>query len=95
VPRAWLSFFGPDSPLDELQLLPKLSAPLLWVAGSDDRGQDDAAERFGRTPATPMNRFIMVKADHFRTPEVALPAVISWLSELQGWLDNPGNRTTP
>jgi hypothetical protein len=58
------------------------------VAGTDDRGQDDAAERFALAPATPMNRFVLVKADHFRTPDKALPAVISWLGELQAWLDN-------
>jgi pimeloyl-ACP methyl ester carboxylesterase len=88
VPRAWLSFFGPDSPLDDSQLLPKLTAPLLWVAGTEDRGQDNAAERFALAPSLPMNRLLLVKADHFRTPEVALPIAISWLNELQAWLDN-------
>jgi pimeloyl-ACP methyl ester carboxylesterase len=87
VPRAWLSFYGPDSPLDDAKLLPKLSAPLLWVAGTDDRGQADGAERFQRAPATPMNRFLLVKADHFATPDVALPQVMAWLGELQASLD--------
>ena len=86
-PRAWLSFFGPESPLYDNELLPKVSAPLLWVAGSDDNGQRDAADRFKNAPATPLNRFVLVKADHFATPDVATPDMIEWLNELQATLD--------
>jgi len=87
VPRAWLSFFGPDSPLDDAKLLPKVSAPLLWVAGIDDNGQRDARDRFKRAPTTPLNRFLLVKADHFATPDVGLAQVMTWLDELQASLD--------
>jgi pimeloyl-ACP methyl ester carboxylesterase len=87
VPRAWLSFYGPDSPLDDAKLLPKLTAPLLWVAGTEDRGQRDAADRFELAPATPMSRFLLVNADHFATPDVALPQVMAWLGDLQAFLD--------
>jgi pimeloyl-ACP methyl ester carboxylesterase len=87
VPRAWLSFYGPDSPLDDTKLLPKLSAPLLWVAGTDDSGQRNAKDRFKLAPPAAMSRFILVKADHFATPDVALPQVIAWLGELQASLD--------
>jgi len=86
-PRAWLSFFGPESALYDNELLPKLSAPLLWVAGTDDPGQRDAADRYKAAPATPLNRFLMVKADHFATPDVATPDMIDWLNALQASLD--------
>jgi pimeloyl-ACP methyl ester carboxylesterase len=87
VPRAWLSFFGPDSPLDDTKLLPRITAPLLWVAGTQDSGQRNAAERFKLAPATPLNRLLVVKADHFATPDVALADVMAWLRELQVSLD--------
>jgi pimeloyl-ACP methyl ester carboxylesterase len=94
APRAWLSFFGPESPLYDNELLPKLSAPLLWVAGTDDPGQRDAAERYKLAPPAPLNRFIVVKADHFGTPDVATPDMIAWLNELQATLDKAGAKPT-
>jgi len=87
IPSAWLGFFGPDSVLDDKALLPRINQPLLWAAGTDDAGQKNAVERFLRVTPTPLNRFMLVKADHFATPAVALPAVIAWLNELQASLD--------
>jgi pimeloyl-ACP methyl ester carboxylesterase len=93
IPSAWLGFFGPDSVLDDKALLPRISAPVFWAAGTDDPGQKNAADRFKLAPAMPLNRFIVVTADHFATPAVALPAVITWLNELQASLDKaqPGH----
>ncbi|MEA2770056.1 MAG: hypothetical protein QOD93_3018, partial [Acetobacteraceae bacterium] len=87
IPSAWLGFFGPDSVLDDKSLLPKISAPLFWAAGTDDPGQKNAADRFKLAPSTPLNRFIVVKADHFATPDVATPDMMAWLNELQASLD--------
>jgi pimeloyl-ACP methyl ester carboxylesterase len=86
-PRMWLAFFGPESSLYDFELLPKLTAPLLWVAGTDDNGQRDAENRYKLAPATPLNRFVLVKADHFATPDVAAPDIVAWLNDLQASLD--------
>jgi pimeloyl-ACP methyl ester carboxylesterase len=87
TPNAWLGFFGPDSVLDDAALLPKISAPLFWAAGTDDRGQANAADRFKLVPANPLSRLVVVKADHFATPDVALSEMIAWLNGLQAALD--------
>ncbi len=87
IPSAWLGFFGPESVLDDKTLLPKLTAPLFWAAGTDDTGQKNAVDRFRIAPATPLNEFVLVKADHFATPNVAAPALITWLNQLQASLD--------
>jgi pimeloyl-ACP methyl ester carboxylesterase len=87
APKNWLSFYGPESSLYDFELLPKLTAPLLWVAGTEDNGQRDAAERAKLAPPLPLNRFVLVKADHFATPDVATPDMMAWLKELQATLD--------
>jgi pimeloyl-ACP methyl ester carboxylesterase len=86
-PRMWLSFFGPESSLYDFELLPKLTAPLLWVAGTEDNGQRDAQNRFKLAPAAALNRFVLVKADHFATPDAAAPDIMAWLKDLQAALD--------
>jgi len=80
--RAFLSFRGPDSPLYDSKLLPQLSAPLLWVADTMDNGPPDAADRFALAPSTPLNQLVIVEADHFSTPDVAVGDMIAWLKEL-------------
>jgi pimeloyl-ACP methyl ester carboxylesterase len=87
APKNWLSFYGPESSLYDYELLPKLSAPLLWVAGTEDNGQRDAATRYKLAPSAPLSRFVLVKADHFATPDVATPDMMAWLNELQVTLD--------
>jgi pimeloyl-ACP methyl ester carboxylesterase len=89
IPRAWLGFFGPDSVLDDKSLLPRLTAPLFWAAGTDDNGQKNAVDRFRLAPPAPLNEFVLVKADHFATPNVAAQAMLSWLNQLQASLDKP------
>jgi hypothetical protein len=87
APKNWLSFYGPESSLYDYELLPKLTAPLLWVAGTEDNGQREAATRYKAAPPAPLNRFVLVKADHFATPDVATPDMMGWLNELQASLD--------
>ena len=70
----------------DTELLPKLTAPLLWVAGTEDNGQRNAEERFKLAPSTPLNRFVLVKADHFATPDVAVNDMMAWLEELRASL---------
>ena len=86
-PSAWLTYFAPESLLYANDLVPQISAPLLWVVGSDDPGQADAPHYYAKAPSTPLNQFITVKADHFATPDVATPQMMDWLNSLQASLD--------
>jgi pimeloyl-ACP methyl ester carboxylesterase len=82
TPNAYLSWSGMESPLYDKELLPRLTAPLLWVAGTQDPGQRAAGERFAYAPANPLNALISVEADHFATPDVAVYDLLKWLDRL-------------
>jgi pimeloyl-ACP methyl ester carboxylesterase len=82
TPNVYLSYVGMESPLFDLQLLPKITAPILWVAGTNDRGQANAPGRYKVAPPNPLNSFVVVEADHFETPDVAVGEVIKWLDRL-------------
>jgi pimeloyl-ACP methyl ester carboxylesterase len=89
VPNVWLTYFGPDSVLDDAKLLPKITAPVFWAAGTDDPGQKNAGDRFKLIPSNPANKLIVVKADHFATPDVALTQMLAWLGQFQSASDKP------
>ena len=63
--------------------LPNLKAPLLWVAGTKDPAQGNAATAFRAAPDNSLNRYVTVEASHAGVPNVAAPAVIAWLKSLQ------------
>lgn len=86
TPKAYLSYVGQESPLYDNELLPKITAPILWVAGTDDPGQSTATERMKAAPLHPLNAFVMVKADHFATPDEAVKETIAWLDRLSASL---------
>jgi hypothetical protein len=61
TPTIYLSFFGPASPAAILDNTRRLTAPLLWVAGSDDPIQcGGAAYGFAGAPANPLSRYVVV-----------------------------------
>lgn len=80
--NAYLSYTGMESPLYDLELLPKITTPILWVAGTKDPGQNNATDRFKVAPPHRLNSFIRVVADHFETPDVAVGDMIKWLDRL-------------
>lgn len=82
TPNAVNSYLGKDSPLNDQELLPHISAPILWIAGTKDPGQSTAAERFRAAPAHPLNSLVTVVADHFETPDVAVNDMLRWLDRL-------------
>ncbi len=84
TPRAYISFLGPGSDLRPTRLLPALHAPLLWVAGTRDSSQRDAATLFKLAPANRLNRFLLVNAGHMGTPGTALVPMLDWLGRLSG-----------
>jgi len=81
-PRAFLSFLGDDSDLNPTAILPQLDAPLLWVAGTRDSSQRNAASLFKRAPANPLSQYVTVNANHLATPDAATVAILDWLDRL-------------
>jgi esterase/lipase len=84
TPSAFLSFLGPDSILRPARLLPALTAPIFWAAGSKDTSQGNAAALFAKAPANDRNRFLSVNAGHMGTPGAALVPMIDWLDRIAG-----------
>jgi pimeloyl-ACP methyl ester carboxylesterase len=84
TPNDYLTWTGMESPLYDKELLPRLTAPILWVAGTLDGGQRFADERFAFAPKHPLNALITVEADHFATPDVAVQDLVKWLDRLGG-----------
>jgi esterase/lipase len=82
TPRAFLSFLGPGSALNTARLLPKLSAPLFWAAGTKDSSQRSAAVLFRQAPPNDRNTILSVNADHMGTPGAALVPMLDWLDRL-------------
>ncbi len=82
TPRAFLSFLGDESELNPAGLLPKLGAPLLWIAGTRNSSQRNAAALFKRAPANPLSRYVTVNADHLGTPDAATVTILDWLDRL-------------
>jgi pimeloyl-ACP methyl ester carboxylesterase len=88
TPNAYLSFHGSDSPIGTLQgmqaaVLPRITVPLLWVAGSSDPTQKIAPQAFASVPKNARSRLVNVAADHGGTPDAAADAVLDWLKTLQ------------
>ncbi|MCB1487652.1 MAG: alpha/beta fold hydrolase [Bauldia sp.] len=79
----FLTFFGPDSPGVMTTTLPALKAPLLWVAGTRDSSQRNAASLFAMAPKTPHNQLVKVNAGHLGTPSAAFDAILDWLDEIE------------
>jgi pimeloyl-ACP methyl ester carboxylesterase len=78
----YVSFVDPDGPAEYPNLLANVRPPVIWVAGSEDPTQRDAASLFTRLPANPLNRLVMVNAVHLGTPGAGTPAVLEWLKAL-------------
>jgi pimeloyl-ACP methyl ester carboxylesterase len=82
TPKIYLSFHGPDSPAVLPANASRLTAPLLYVAGTEDRTQRGPGYVFDHAPKNPLNRYVTVHSDHRGTPAAGREAVIEWLKEL-------------
>jgi pimeloyl-ACP methyl ester carboxylesterase len=82
TPAIYLSFIEPGGPADFAAALPQLRVPIIWVSGSSDPTQEQAASQFPRLPANPLNKFVQVSATHLDTPNAAIGAVLEWLKAL-------------
>jgi pimeloyl-ACP methyl ester carboxylesterase len=83
TPNAFLSFLGPDSPVAIRRTLPATDAPLLWIAGTKDTSQRNAAALFALAPDDPLSRMVKVDAGHLGTPDAGTVAMIEWLEALE------------
>jgi pimeloyl-ACP methyl ester carboxylesterase len=83
TPNAFLSFLGPDSAIAIRRTLPALDAPLLWVAGTRDSSQRNAAALFAIAPRDPTSRLVKVDAGHLGTPDAGTAAMIEWVEGLE------------
>lgn len=84
TPRIFLSFYGPDSLANIPPNVAKLKAPLLWVAGSDDPTQSGGpAFAFDKAPPNPLNRYVVVHANHRQVPDAAADTALAWLAALR------------
>ena len=83
TPHIYLSFHGPNT----IAVMPanaaKLTAPLLFISGTEDNTQRNAAHIFEQAPKNPLNRYVSVHSDHRGTLAAGREAVIEWLRELQ------------
>ena len=82
APAILLSFLEPGGPADFPKVLPQLHEPIIWVAGTADRSQEQAETLFARLPANPLNRLVRVNAAHLDTPAAGADAVLDWLKTL-------------
>jgi len=83
TPKNYLTFQGPDAHTYIPDNTPKLTAPLLWVAGDRDPGQTGPAYAFDKAPPNPLSRYVRVSADHLTVLTAAIEPVLVWLKELR------------
>ena len=84
TPNVYLSFHGVNSIAVMPSNAAKLTAPLLYVAGTQDASQRGPDYVFNKAPKNELNRYVLVQADHRGTPAAGLHAVVEWFKELEG-----------
>ena len=82
TPKIYLSFFGEASAAVMPVNAARLKAPLLLVAGNQDKSQRGPSYIFDKAPPNPLNRYVTVNSDHSGTPAAAREVVLKWLGEL-------------
>ena len=82
--RIYLSFFAPDAPSGLAGNASRLTAPLLWVAGTRDPTQRfEPGFAYDRAPPNPLSQFVSVSANHIETPDAGTEATLAWLEKLR------------
>jgi pimeloyl-ACP methyl ester carboxylesterase len=82
TPTIYLSIFLPGGPADFPIALPRLREPIIWISGTEDPTQRNAAPLFAQLPANRLNRFVQVNSPHLQTPAAGASAVLEWLATL-------------
>ena len=83
--EVYLSWFAPDGPavMPRSATSMKTPTPLLFVVGSGDRTAPAKDYIFDKAPAHAKSKFVIVTADHFTVPKVAIEEVVTWLVALR------------
>ncbi|MGO8917099.1 MAG: alpha/beta hydrolase [Stellaceae bacterium] len=81
--QAYASFFGTASAAIIPANAAKLTAPLLWLAGSNDPTQLGPDYAFAKAPSNPLNRYVVLPSGHFNAADAAAEPVLAWLKELE------------
>jgi pimeloyl-ACP methyl ester carboxylesterase len=84
TPNIYVSFFAPDSPAVMPANAARLTAPLLYVAATNDPTQRGRSYIFDRAPGNPLNRYVTVSTNHIGTPNASDNIVVNWLEALAG-----------
>jgi pimeloyl-ACP methyl ester carboxylesterase len=82
TPSIYLSIVEPGGPADFPLALPQLREPIIWIAGTDDRTQNNAPGLYAQLPPNRLNRFVQVNRAHLGTPAAAAGPVLEWLATL-------------
>ena len=83
TPKIYMNYFDPNGPTvmskNAAHLRP--GTPLLFVVGTRDRFYDYYTKAYAidRAPSNPMNRFLVVNADHHGTPSRSINEFLDWL----------------
>jgi pimeloyl-ACP methyl ester carboxylesterase len=78
----FLSFTDPNGPAVFTRYLPKITVPVLWVAGDADMSQVRANEEYARLPTNGLNRMVHFYGEHLDTPDAAIEPALKWLKSL-------------
>ena len=84
TPNIYVNFFAADSPAVMPANAARITAPLLYVAATNDPSQRGRWYIFDRAPAHPLNRYVTVNSDHIGTPAMSQEVVLDWLKKLAG-----------
>jgi pimeloyl-ACP methyl ester carboxylesterase len=82
TPTIFLSFTDPQGPAVFPRNLPRVTVPVLWVAGDADRSQANADAQFATLPANRLSRMVHVGGPHLGTPEAGTGPALEWLKAL-------------
>lgn len=79
--RIYLSYFDPVGLANMPQTIRRISTPLLWTVGDQDKNMLDRGPSyaFDRAKLNRLNRYAVVHADHMGTPDASREVVLGWL----------------
>jgi len=80
----YLSYWDPAGPAIMPANAARLSAPLLWVVGTEDRMYArGTAYAFDKAPPDPLSRFLPVAGTHRTVVQSVGPQVVEWLNRVR------------
>lgn len=79
----YLSFFDPSGPCEMANTAGRVSCPVLWVVGTQDRVIDWGAPVAQKLTRRPKSRYLELPgANHRNTPSLAAGEIVQWLAAI-------------